>query len=110
MESELWHEHQKVCPHKPCPSMIYNLWREGLLSRTSIPFGNELFDPKVKDPAVDKGVCLACGSAVLDGEHLRDDLEPCFGRKDCPSCHGWGCNWNGGQENECGTCHGEGMV
>lgn len=25
------------------------------------------------------GVCLKCGSALLDGEHLRDDLEPCYG-------------------------------
>ena len=28
---------------------------------------------------VRNGVCLLCGSAVLNGEHLRDDLEPCFG-------------------------------
>lgn len=30
--------------------------------------------------AVINGVCSFCGSAVLDFQHLRDDLEPCFGK------------------------------
>lgn len=36
---------------------------------------------------VHQGVCLGCGSAVLDGEHLESDerYSPCFGRPDAPS-------------------------
>lgn len=34
------------------------------------------------------GVCLGCGSAVLRGEHLRDDAEPCLGRP-TPPPDGW---------------------
>jgi hypothetical protein len=29
---------------------------------------------------VRNGVCVLCGSAVLNGDHLRDDLPPCYGR------------------------------
>lgn len=38
--------------------------------------------PELKSlkPSVKKGVCNLCGSAVLEGEHLRSDLEPCLGR------------------------------
>lgn len=28
---------------------------------------------------VRNGVCTGCGSAVLDGEHVRSDLPPCWG-------------------------------
>lgn len=40
-------------------------------------------------PTVKNGVCVLCGSGVLlrpphTGEHLRDDLAPCFGRPATP--------------------------
>lgn len=38
------------------------------------PTGNDASVPDVVE-----GVCTACGSAVLRGEHIRDDLAPCFG-------------------------------
>ena len=30
---------------------------------------------QVREATVRNGVCLVCGSGVLDGEHLRDDLD-----------------------------------
>lgn len=38
---------------------------------------------KLKD--VKNGVCLLCGSGVLrNGEHIRDDLDPCYGKPSEP--------------------------
>lgn len=37
---------------------------------------------------VENGVCLACGSGVLsDGDHLRDDLAPCYGDREMSTRH-----------------------
>lgn len=35
-----------------------------------------------ENPQVVNGVCVRCGSAILNGKHLREDLAPCHNQSD----------------------------
>lgn len=61
-------------------AVLRSLAYEALLANRNILRDEVIrLQDELNGPNVHKGVCTKCGAAVLRGEHLREDLPPCFG-------------------------------